>query len=477
MTKRYLITTAVNETRVHTGFWGALKTYAREQGAELLVVAAMYKNPTAKRGKAKRLAESVYAKQVVPYLTRDTIRLGRNLTLFADVPVQPTASSPTSGFEVLCAGTSAIIGHVKRAMTVVPTETRSPRVIWSTGACTLAKYSKSRAGARAKRHHALGAVVVECERGGDFYVRHVSGNHDGSFTDLDRVYTATGSRPAPSALSVVLGDVHVGHEDEAVLEASEALVDLLKPKHLVLHDVLDMSSRSHHRQGERDRYDGRFDTVEAEVKANAAMLTRFAHWDCGQVDVVRSNHDEHLTRWLQEFRPDQDIVNVPYWHRLKARVYDHREEHGSWPNEFEMEMRRLEVPYYVKFLSREDSLRVGNVEHSFHGDDGVNGSRGSILGYTKLGAKVTIGHSHTPGIRDGVFQTGVTGSRRMGYNRRPSTWLNAHVVLHADGKRQLVVIINGKFRGTPCQSARTRATTVTTIAKTTRRATPARRAA
>jgi len=37
----------------------------------------------------------------------------------------------------------------------------------------------------------------------------------------------------------------------------------------------------------------------------------------------------------------------------------------------------------------------------------------------------------------------------MGYNRRPSTWLNAHCVLHADGRRQMIIVIKGRFRAEP----------------------------
>jgi hypothetical protein len=225
-------------------------------------------------------------------------------------------------------------------------------------------------------------------------------------------------------------------------------VQLVKPLNFVLHDVLDMHTRSHHRLSQRDRFDTVYGLVSEEVRSTCLDVATLSVW--GEPDmethIVRSNHDEHLTRWLEEFDPRKDPSNDPYYCALKTRIYESRKSTGKWPNEFELEFRRL-LPSYenVNFLGRGDRLNIGGVAHEFHGDIGVGGSRGSIKGYTKLGTRCTIGHSHTPGILDGVFQTGVTGKKDMGYNTRPSTWLHAHVVLGADGKRQLVVIHNGTF--------------------------------
>jgi hypothetical protein len=362
------------------------------------------------------------------------------------MPVQPTASNPTNGMEVYASETSGIMGHVKRQMTVIPTDHRVPRVMWSTGACTLAKYSRTRAGQRAKKHHILGAVVVEVV-GKKFFVRNVTANarKDGGFSDLDTYYGPHNVYENDNALSVTLGDIHVGQEDDAALAAAEGLVRIMKPKSLVLHDVLDFDARSHHRQSPESRWDRRFDTVSGELDANAAFIKRARTWGAEQVDIVESNHHEHLVRWLREFKEENDVINAPFYHRLKADQFEQRHETGQWPNVYEMEMRKRGVRAGVRFLTRDSSHKLARVEHAFHGDKGVNGARGSIKAYAKLGVKCTIGHSHTPGILDGVFQTGVTGRLDMEYNNHPNTWLHAHVVLHADGKRQLVVTVEDAF--------------------------------
>lgn len=445
--KRYLVTAAVNNTSLNKPFWASLQTASKKLKAEIVVVAMKYTNPTAKRGKKKAQEDNTYAAELLPFLTRKRRSLGRNLTLFADVPVNPTAGNPLSGFEVLAASSSGIIGHVKRALHVIPTDHRTPRVLWSTGACTVAKYSHSKAGARSKAHHVTGAVIVEVQ-GETFFVRHVTATRNGSFTDLDTVYSSDGASKAPPALSVVLGDIHVGQEDAASLKGAEALVRSLRPKHLVLHDTLDFNSAGHHQASPKAKYANRNRTVEAEIRTCAEALNGFASWvpKGSTTHIVKSNHDCHLSKWMDEYELGAEVQNAAYWHKLWSASYDQYEATGEWPDVYEMECRRFGVAKNVNFLGREDSLRIAGVQHAFHGDLGVGGSKGTALGYSKLGCRVTIGHSHVPCIQDGVFQTGVTAKLQMSYNNKPSRWLHAHVVLGADGKRQLVIVTRGEHR-------------------------------
>lgn len=446
MSKKYVVTTAVNQTAVHKGFWAALEKYARLNDAKILVVPARYKNPTAKRSKKTRLAEDVYAPEVTPYLINKRTTLAPSLVLMADVPVQPTAGNPLSGMEILAARTSAIVGHVTRQIVCVPTAHRAPRVLWTTTACTQPKYGKSRAGARAKEHHSVGALVVEVERDGTFFVRHVSASKGGGFYDLDAYYSAEGRTKSPGAAALVLGDIHVGQTDSPALEAAQALAEAVTPHALVLHDVLDMHTRSHHRTGYRDKWDGRFSEVEHEVWNATQALDKFAAWPVNAVMVTRSNHDEHLERWAEEFDPRADPVNVPYWHSLMARAYSHRATHKEWPDLFAMEADAHGVSDKVVFLTRNASFKPAGVECAFHGDKGTSGTRGSIRSFAKLGVKTVIGHAHTPGWHQGCVQVGVTGKLDMGYNTLPSSWAHAQCVIHPDGKRQLIFTQGNKYR-------------------------------
>jgi hypothetical protein len=473
--KSYIISWAQNATPVHEEFFGAMKVYSEVTGAEILIIPGRYKNPTSQWTK-KQAEGEWWDREVEPYLLGKRVavrdkegkvlktdkgatvyrmkpgvkRLCRNLTVHGDISVQPTATRPLSGFEVYTGEASAIFGHPKRALEVVPTGTRMPKVMWTTTACTEPNYTDSKSGKKGEAHHVLGALVVEVTDRGTFFARHVTWDRkSGSFTDLDTRYDWEGHQQAPRALSLTLGDWHSGRVEPGVLEATKRLFAMVRPLHVVMHDVLDFSARNHHDRKVRSIYSTRFESVEHEVKGAAEDLIAVSGWGEGDHETVvtRSNHDEHLERWLEEHSDREDPHNAPYFHFLWNRAFQHRKKHGHFPDLFALEARRFGARKRIRFLRRNESFRLAGVEHGFHGDKGNGGSRGNTRGYARMGTKVSKGHDHTPTIMDGVFSAGVTAGLDHGYNLLPSTWLNAHIVLQADGKRQLIIIIDDMFWG------------------------------
>jgi hypothetical protein len=444
--KTYLVTYAQNASPVNPKFFASMQNFCKANRAELIVVPGRYKNPTS-RWSQQQETDDWWAAEITPYLATSRRSLCKNLKIFSDISIQPTANRPLTGFEGFLGKCSGIFGHAKRTLQVVATASRSPRIMWTTGACTVPNYTPSKAGKKGEHHHVIGALVVEVDKDACYFARHVTANKDGSFTDLDKVYTPNGVKNAPPAMSLVLGDWHAGHEDFEALDATKALIDAVRPQHIVLHDVLDFGSRSHHKKSSRHRFEGRFDSVEQEVRNACDALKLVSGWGKHTTHVVRSNHDEHFERWLEEHKDSEDPLNAPYWHEMKSRDLRSRTSAGKWLNLFEAEARRHKVPETVKFLKRNDSLRLLDVEHGFHGDKGPNGSRGTFIGYTRLGVKVSIGHSHQPGMLDGACQAGVTAVVDHGYNDLPGGWVQAHIHLAADGKRQIVVLVKGRYRG------------------------------
>lgn len=447
----YIVSWAQNATPVHGLFLKALKHYP----GQLIVLAGRYKNPTSVWTKENE-DDQWYAPELVQYLTEERRQLCPNLCLYGDVHVLPTAARPLSSFEVFCGGNSAIFGHPKRALEVVPTATRMPRLLVTTGACTIANYTDSKAGKKGEAHHVLGALVVEVEADGTYHLRHVSAERDGSFIDLSTRYTAEGAEPAPPALALTLGDVHVGQDDPAVIAATRQLVKQTQPKHLVLHDVLDFRSRNHHDKRlvqHLDKLATRTHIVRDEVGTAANALHDFAAWGKHTVWVIRSNHDEALDRWLEECEPHKDPENAPYYFALWNRMCEYHAKHGSWPNPFALEARRLGVSRRVRFLGRDQDVRIKGVSYGFHGDKGINGSRGTPHAYAKLGVKTVTGHTHTPRIVDGNYTAGVTARLDHGYNLLPSSWLNAHVLQYANGKRAMIVIVRGRYTSADVKEA------------------------
>lgn len=452
--KRLFITSAQNATPVHKAFLASLLVACKALDAQLLVVPIRYKNPTS-TWTSNDGANDWWAPEVTPYLCNERKVLGKHLVLLGDVKTVPTAEQPLAGFETMTHSESAILGHPRLQLKTVPVpRNRMPKLLTTTGSVTVRNYTDSKTGKKGDFHHTFGACFVEL-RGSKFHLRQINADKDGSFIDLDKCYRVDGVAPAPRALALVMGDTHVDFVDPAVEAATfgaRGMVRTLKPRTLVWHDVLDGYSRNpHHRDNVFNeiakRGTGRHD-VAAEVARAIAFLGKYTPKGVQSV-VVSSNHDEFLARWVRDTDWRRDPDNAKFYLATAAAMVDSTR----------LGVGGLEVcepfAYWVKknlgsdrvrCLRRDESFEVAGIELGFHGDRGPNGARGSIRNYRGIGPKVVIGHSHSPGIEQGAYQTGTSTRLRLEYNSGPSSWLQTHVVVYANGKRALLSIIDGEWR-------------------------------
>ena len=453
-TGRFIVTAAQNATPIHEEFWQALTAAAEHLKAELVVIPMRYKNPTS-RWTASQDNEEWWAEEVEPYLFNARKKLCANLVLLGDVKAQPTASSPLTGFEGLTGGESAIIGHTKVQFKVVPVPAgKFPKILTTTGACTVANFTDSKAGKLGEFHHSLAACVVEVYAN-RFHLRQISAAKDGSFTDLDKVYTKDGVQDAPPALGLVMGDTHARFADPKVLEATfgaGGIVEVLNPKTLVWNDLLDGYSGNPHHQGNPfisyAKFTKGYGDVRREVEETIALLDKYT--EGRKSVVVASNHDDFLSRWVLREDWKQNPANAKFYLETATAMLESTSM-GPGGTEYQDPFR-----YWVqklsknkgdiKCLSTEDSFTLAGVEVGMHGHQGPNGARGSIKNLSRLGTRVVIGHSHSPGIQEGAFQTGTSTPLRLEYTHGPSSWLNSHVVIYASGKRSLITIIDGEWR-------------------------------
>lgn len=445
--KRFIITSAQNTAKLHRSFWDSLNVAAHHLDAQIIVHASVYRNPSAYKQPDK--GDDTYPVELIPYLSRKRVRLAKRLTAFLDVPVQATATTPLSGLEVLCSETSAIIGHAKRQIVTVSDGGTSPRVLWTTGSVTLPKYSKSKAGIKGREHHVLGALIVEVQSNGTFFVRNVTANkRTGEFTDLDVIYGPDAAYDAPRALAVVAGDLHLGlsNESKPAQAALRGLIECVRPKNVVLHDVLDFDVDSHHAQRIIDQQRQKHLSVEDSVNSACMGLAEIASWQPdASTWVVDSNHHGHLNRWLEDYDPGRNPRHFRFWvecweRRLRDLDVD--------PFEAAYRQYGCRGDSRVTFLKRGEPLAFAGIRCDWHSHVGPGGSRGSLLGFSKLGVKCIIAHSHTPGWRDGALQVGTNSKLDIDYAKgSPSSWLHADAVILADGFRQLIVKQGEQFRG------------------------------
>lgn len=451
--KRFVVTSAQNATPIHDGFFASLMNYCDFNEAELVVIPLRYKNVTSKWTSSQENVE-VWDPTLVPFLYNQRKKLNENLVLVADVKTQPTAMTPLTRFDSLTGPESGIIGHTKVQMkTIAVPAGRYPKLLLTTGAVTVKNYTDTKAGKVGEFHHSLAAVVVEIV-GKKFFVRHVIATADGSFIDLTKEYSPNGVATADPALALVFGDTHRRFIDKKVEKCTYekgGMVDVLDPDYLVFHDLHDgYAVNPHHRDNPFSAIAKRqadMHLVRDEVIEDVKWLTKVVGKRKGV--VVSSNHDDFFARWIMDtdWRREPDNAEMYLETALEmVRSVKMTDGGASRVDPFVYWVERLKGTAPITCLGRDDSFTLGGVELSLHGDQGPNGSRGSRTNLRRIGVKTIVGHSHSPGIEEGCYQAGTSTPLRLEYNTGPSSWLQAHVILYANGKRALLPIIDGHWR-------------------------------
>ena len=453
---RYVITSAQNATPVFKEGLDSLRLYCRENGAELIVVPNRYHNPTSSWTNADE-RQDWWASEIQHDLVDKRIELNANLVLLADIRIQPTAVRPTSGMETFCGGQSTIIGHPKLETVSIPTpQHRLAKIVHTTGAITLDNYSDSKAGKKGEHHHTFGALVVEID-GDRFHIRQLNLDDDGSFYDLDCLYTQDRVERNIRIAGLVLGDLHERFVDPDVVKATftskHSMMNVLNPEAVVYHDVMDFHSRNHHHRHkpfsnlakQRDKRS----SVEDELSECAAFVDKHAR-EGQRIIFAASNHPDALLRWIEDTDWKEDPENAIFYLRtaLEIAISATMSSSGASyidPFVYWME-RKLSCSQQCEFPHRDESVMIKGIEVGMHGDKGPNGSRGAIKGFGRIGVKSIIGHSHSAGVMDGVYQVGTSSNLKLEYNSGASSWGQVHCIVYPNGKRSLIWIVDGEWR-------------------------------
>ena len=469
-TKVYLVTCAQNNTALHEELWANILALAEHDGAEILVSRLTYAaNSRASKGQKITAAKTAkeggdpvewWVPEIEPHVNDSSVQLAPGLVWCGELNILPTAINPIATMESYTGRDSSIIPHMKFAMmSIASPKDAGCKLIYTTGAVTQRNYIQKKAGQRAAFHHGYGCLIVEVCSDGTWFVRQINADSEGDFYDLDRKVSrgkiSHGHRPE----ALVWGDIHVRQmaNDMSTLGwGSGGILETLRPRRQVLHDLLDFRSANHH---DRDdpwktmvKHVAGATGVASEV-AEAADFLRTAERairDCETV-VVRSNHDEAMIRWLKEADFREDPENAVFHLDTNAAAY--RAMAANEPfDAVEHVLRAAGAPKRTRFLKRDEQYVVcedagGGIELGMHGDIGVNGSRGTLQQFARTGRKCVVGHSHVAGITEGAYQVGVMGALDMGYNEGQSSWSHSNVVIYPNGKRAVLTIWKGRWRG------------------------------
>lgn len=446
--KRFIISYAQNATKIHKQFFHNIKSYAKFIDADIHIIAGRYKNPTSIWGENNETDEW-WDSEVVPYLDANRHDVHKYLSILSDIKIQPTAVNPMTGMQGVSGVNSCVFGSPRVHLEMIPVlEGNKPKMMLTTGAVTVKNYTDSKAGKKAEFHHTFAFVIVEINDNDSFYIRQVTANDsDGSFNDL--YYNVTDSKVTRinNIEGIVLGDLHSGHHDDRVIDKTLSLMDKLTPKHVVLHDVFDGDSISHHQMKNPFLQYGKevhgLNDLSLEINNMMDLLGKFSRFK--NVLITRSNHDDFLDRWLknEDWKKQPTFKNAPLYMEMSSRLLRQYSKSIDNVKGVIPELINERYPNYIT-LGRSSSYKIKGFEVGQHGDIGSNGSRGSLEQFRKLNTKIIVGHYHTPGRKDGSISVGTSTKLRVGYNIGPSSWLQSHVIIHKDGRAQHVHFIEDK---------------------------------
>ena len=458
--KKFVITSAQNNTHLHNDFFNSLMRYCEEEDAQFIVGTYIYN----KNGFQNAERNDIwFDPKLRPFIIKESIELAQGLVYCGEIQILPTAKSPITGMHNYTEhGDSIIIPHSKLQLESVPTPFGlDAKLVYTTGTVTTLNYRPQRAGQLAEPHHAFSALVVEVDSDGDWFVRQLNAEKEtGCFYDLTKYYTPEHVILSDQIEGLNLGDLHTGSPCEDVTYASwdknnlDSIVDVLRPKHIFCHDSYSNERRNHHNVGSAkylfSQYARGEECIRTEVEETVAVFEDIDR-DFTQLVCVDSNHDRSLGTWLDKSDFKRDPVNALFYLEMQHKVYSaiNSSEGGFHTFESACETVSEGSSDRFRFLRLAESYRIaGDIECGFHGSEGSNGSRPSTATFVKQGLKFNIGHQHSCGIKDGVYVAGLSGSLNQKYNASGgSSWSHSHIITYANGKRTIVTLKNGKWRG------------------------------
>lgn len=475
---RYIFTSAQNNTHLHPG-WINLKAYSDwlntglgDDTCEFMVgtysyALDAYGAKSVKRGSWKPDSSGPwYDPQITEFIKDNRIELAPGLVWCGEMNILPTAPQPLSGLDTYNGRKSNIIPHAKIAMESVASMAKEgTKFNWTTGTITQRNYIQKGAGIKAERGHSYGGLLVEVSSDGNWWARqlHIDGN--GHIYDIGPS-GFSGVRIADALVrplvgegidSITWGDIHEAEMEPWVRELGwtghPSMLDTLRPKRQIMHDIFSMRSRGHHEMKDFHSMYAKqamgIDSVEAEVESCAVFL-RESHRPWCETIVVPSNHDRHLNRWLKEEDPRKDLKNARYHGHLQSALLASMDRKEWDFNILEYALREKAIPDDVRFLLQDESFVIcrdvdGGIECGLHGDLGSGGARGSTRGLARLGRAVNKGHDHKATIHENVYSVGAC-SLDFAYMKGPSAHSISHVVTFENARRQIITMWEGRFR-------------------------------
>lgn len=445
---KFVITTAVTGCELDTKMYKTVKQYCELNNAALLVLVASDPASNLDRGTLGRIDKRLTNEAIV---LEDT-ELNSNIFL-STIKLSAKQIDPITGLGRIGQrnGTFVYASPKQRLKSSPISNIKMPHFLMTTGAITIpdytsANYMSNRTAYIAEYDHVMGGLIVEIGNSDEYHFRQFQCDN-GRMIDLGIQYDGkTTKEVRPEAF--VLGDWHAGSTCPMAKKVWEDICKVLKPKKLVMHDLFDGASINHHEahnidlKAKRAR-SGQLD-LEEELKIVAKDL-KYLSKLTDEVVVVKSNHDEFLSRFLVK----GDFRNDPHNYRtfLYLGLYMQDNPGKDILKHGVEKLGGLDGrAANVRWLKRDEDFYVQGIQLGAHGDKGANGARGGLKSMEFAYGQSVTGHSHSPEIIRGAWQVGTSSLLKLGYNVGPSSWLNSSCLVYHNGQRQLINAIGGKYK-------------------------------
>lgn len=437
MAKKYLITGAQYMAPVNHKVLDSMEHYAKVNNAEILVLPVKYQ-----KNDEPILHERLQQHRII----NGGLKLNDNIQI-AKYAVRPQAIEPITGFARFAkSDKTTIFASPKQRMKPMPNDKDLPKVLMTTGFVTKPCYKEGFAiSEKAKHDHKFGGVIVEIDDKKSFQYRHIDAHVNGKMYDLGLLYNGS-KKPEPTRPFISYGDIHGVDRDPAVHKENISINKTYNPKGIVLHDLFDGKSINHWSQKKShdllEEYRHTKLSLEDEAKETLSVLQEYSSSvpKDAKVYVVKSNHDERIDRWLNENRFVYEPQNLYLGHKLWVDKADGKDPLYSLLSSVG------KVPSNVVFLSRDENLNKYGVELGYHGDERMNGGRGSIRSKEHAYGKSVTGHTHSPEVLRDTYVLGTNTKLNLPYVSGNSSWMHTSGMVYPGGKVQLFNYVKGRHR-------------------------------
>jgi len=444
------------KAKPHSVLLKGFENYAKENGAELIIV------PIAGKNTLENILHEEF--QGRKEIFRGTVlRFNKNLQ-FRDLVVPPQNVDPVTGKSNLISkyNSSIIFAHSKQRFSPVPVFNADlPRYLYTTGAVTEPNYNTANhRGDTAMRNHVFGGVVVEVLDDTYYNIRNVRGMMNGKFVDLGKLYDGKHKPKKIGVDSLVLGDIHWGDHDDKSIKANYEMIEFFKPKRIFLHDFFNGHSVNHHELDNfslrsRELRRGRLDLL-GELESDYIELKNICNLagEKTEINLVSSNHHQFLTKYINsDLWMKGDLWNSEiggYLFSKVSSIEEHENEIDSAAYLLEEGFKRFgPIPSNVKFLRYKDNYRRYGFQLASHGDKGKSGSRGGDVKSRSVtgGGKSITGHSHAMSIFGDTYIVGTSTKLDLPYTLGyGNASIAANAILYDNGTVQMIPIIKGKWK-------------------------------